>query len=239
MVKLTLPTDSAERKNVPVLSGCLSYAPAALAGMARWSKVSNDKHNPGEPLHHARGKSTDHGECIVRHLMDIQDLIAALDRMPRGSGCDVEKATLKQLKDDLDALVWRAAILSQEAHEKYFGAPLAPSARLPALTQSDARCGERANAALADTRSSGAVGWYTCSLPAGHVGKHSAHAYHDTTRPALVTWGDDVEARELAIAEGAMLPQHTTCGDGAISYPAEDDVGYPEPGPRPVPWSKK
>jgi hypothetical protein len=48
MVKLTLPTDSTERKNIPIVSGCLDYAPAALAGMARWSKVGNDKHNPGQ-----------------------------------------------------------------------------------------------------------------------------------------------------------------------------------------------
>lgn len=131
MVKLTLPTDSAERKSIPVLSGCLNYAPAALAGMARWSKIGNDKHNPGQPLHHARGKSMDHPDTIVRHLMDIQDLTAALERgdypAPEHEGI------LKQLKDDLDALVWRSALLSQEAHERYFGAPLAPGARLPIL----------------------------------------------------------------------------------------------------------
>src|ERR1700722_11536324 len=51
---MTLPTDSNERKTYPVLSGCVKYFPAALAGVAKISKLGNDKHNPGEPLHHAR-----------------------------------------------------------------------------------------------------------------------------------------------------------------------------------------
>ena len=67
MRSMTLPTDSAERKNYPLLSGVLRYFPAALAGVARVSKLGNDKHNPGEALYHARGKSKDHGDCIMRH----------------------------------------------------------------------------------------------------------------------------------------------------------------------------
>jgi hypothetical protein len=34
------------------------------------SKLGNDQHNPGEPLQWARGKSTDHADCIGRHLID-------------------------------------------------------------------------------------------------------------------------------------------------------------------------
>ena len=79
-MKYTLPTDSAERKDVPVFSGVLKYAPAAIAGVARISKLGNDKHTPGEALHHARGKSTDHADCIVRHAMDVADLEAAIAR---------------------------------------------------------------------------------------------------------------------------------------------------------------
>ena len=79
-MKMTLPTDSAERKEIPLYSGVLKYAPAALAGMARISKAGNDKHNPGEPLHHARGKSNDHPDCIVRHAADVADIEAALQR---------------------------------------------------------------------------------------------------------------------------------------------------------------
>jgi hypothetical protein len=65
-----LPSDSAARKDVPLASGVLDYFPAALAEVAKVSKYGNDKHNPGEPLHHARGKSTDHADCIMRHLVD-------------------------------------------------------------------------------------------------------------------------------------------------------------------------
>lgn len=65
-----LPNDSAGRKAVPLASGVLDYFPAALAEVARVSKAGNDKHNPGQPLHHARGKSTDHADSLLRHLVD-------------------------------------------------------------------------------------------------------------------------------------------------------------------------
>jgi hypothetical protein len=67
---MTLPTDSQERKDIPLARGCLDYFPAALAEVAKLSKAGNDKHNPGEEMHHARGKSSDHADCIVRHLVE-------------------------------------------------------------------------------------------------------------------------------------------------------------------------
>ncbi len=117
---LTLPTDSLERKNYPLLSGCLKYFPAALAGVANVSKLGNDKHNPGLPLHHARGKSMDHGDCILRHLVDTEDLISA-----QGQGAAV---TPEQILFEASQLAWRALAYSQELHEA-FGAPLAPGAK--------------------------------------------------------------------------------------------------------------
>jgi hypothetical protein len=60
---------SAERKAEPIHSGVLMYFPDALAAVARLSKAGNDKHNPGEPLHWARGKSTDQMDCAVRHVL--------------------------------------------------------------------------------------------------------------------------------------------------------------------------
>jgi hypothetical protein len=120
---LTLPIDSQERKDVPLLSGCLRYFPAALAGVARISKAGNDKHNPGQEMHHARGKSADHGDCILRHLMDLQDLLKQLDcPTPVGE---------RMILTEASSLAWRALALSQELHER-FGAPLAPGAKLPA-----------------------------------------------------------------------------------------------------------
>lgn len=67
---MTLPTDSAERKAAPICSGVLDYFPDAIVEVARLSKIGNDKHNPGEPLHWSRGKSDDHADCILRHMID-------------------------------------------------------------------------------------------------------------------------------------------------------------------------
>lgn len=127
-IKTTLPTDSAARKRFPLARGPLAYAPAAWAGMARICINGNDKHNPGQELHHARGKSADHPDCIVRHLMDVQDIVAALERE---LGSEFETKNLDQLREEADQLMWRAACFVQEIHERYLGAPLAPGARLP------------------------------------------------------------------------------------------------------------
>lgn len=118
---LTLPTDSLERKNYPMLSGCLKYFPAALAGVAHISKLGNDKHNPGQELHHNRSKSQDHGDCIVRHLIDTQDLIAAYKR---GDSA----VTKEMILTEVNQMSWRALAYSQEINEE-LGAPLAPGAK--------------------------------------------------------------------------------------------------------------
>ena len=47
----------------------LDITPKSLR-LIQLSKKGNDKHNPGEPLHWAKEKSTDHKDCIVRHLID-------------------------------------------------------------------------------------------------------------------------------------------------------------------------
>lgn len=65
-----LPTDPQERKNLPVFSGVLMYFPDALLAVAECSKVGNDQHNPGQALHWAKGKSTDHEDSLVRHLLE-------------------------------------------------------------------------------------------------------------------------------------------------------------------------
>lgn len=68
--RLGLPEDSKARKDMPMYSGVLAYFPLALAAIAKHSKESNDKHNPGEPLHWSREKSSDHMDCVVRHAAD-------------------------------------------------------------------------------------------------------------------------------------------------------------------------
>ena len=46
------------------------YFPNALLEVARVSKLGNDQHNPGEPLHWAREKSTDQMNTAARHMLD-------------------------------------------------------------------------------------------------------------------------------------------------------------------------
>ena len=131
-MKLTLGTDSADRKNIPLFSGVLKYAPAALAGVARISKAGNDKHNPGEPLHHARGKSADHGDCVIRHAMDAADIEAHIIRnFDKDPDVWYKSEDARALLNEVSQLAWRALMWSQELHERYGGAPLAPGARLP------------------------------------------------------------------------------------------------------------
>ncbi len=125
-MKRTLPTDSEARKAYPMMRGGLLYFPAAIAGMSRISLKANSKHNPGEEMHHARGKSSDHGDCILRHLHDAEELKAAFNR-----GELKPEEFRELLREEIDQLSWRAAAYSQQAHEDHLDAPLAPNARLP------------------------------------------------------------------------------------------------------------
>jgi hypothetical protein len=67
---MNLPTDSKARKNMPMARGLLDYFPDALAAVAELSMLGNEKHNPGQPLHWSKHKSTDHADCVIRHLAD-------------------------------------------------------------------------------------------------------------------------------------------------------------------------
>lgn len=66
--------NSAQRKMMPVVSGVLDYFPDAISAVAFISYLGNQKHNPGEPLHWARGKSDDHIDCCGRHLLRREEL---------------------------------------------------------------------------------------------------------------------------------------------------------------------
>jgi hypothetical protein len=105
---------AAARKATPMAEGLLWYFPAALAEVARVSKRGNDQHNPGQPLHHARGKSTDHADCVIRHLVDAGTF-----------DIDGMRHTAK--------VAWRALALLQEELEREEGAPLPRNARVQEL----------------------------------------------------------------------------------------------------------
>jgi hypothetical protein len=113
-----LPEGAAERKARPLVSGCVDYFSAALAEVSLLSVLGNEQHNPGEPMHHARGKSTDHADCIMRHLVD------------RGSHYEVTIKGVTHKIRHSTAVAWRALALLQEELEAA-GAPLARGARLP------------------------------------------------------------------------------------------------------------
>lgn len=68
--KAILTTDKQTRKEMPIARGVVDYFPRAIAAIANVSFVGNQQHNPGQEMHWARGKSMDHADCIVRHLIE-------------------------------------------------------------------------------------------------------------------------------------------------------------------------
>ena len=67
---MSLPTDKQARKETPIASGVLDYFPDALAAVAQVSFIGNQQHNPGQPLHWAREKSTDESDALIRHFLE-------------------------------------------------------------------------------------------------------------------------------------------------------------------------
>jgi hypothetical protein len=70
----SLPTDAAQRKGIPVYSGFIAYFPKAIAAVAKLSKIGNDQHNPGRPLHWDRSKSGDELDALCRHLLESAEV---------------------------------------------------------------------------------------------------------------------------------------------------------------------
>lgn len=64
-----LPDIHAERKGIPLFTGVIEYFPDALIEVALVSFDGNKQHNPGMPLHWAKHKSTDHLDCLARHMV--------------------------------------------------------------------------------------------------------------------------------------------------------------------------
>ena len=63
-----------ERKQTPVFSGVINYFPDAICEVAKCSRIGNEQHNKGEPLHWAREKSTDEPDALLRHLMQYDEI---------------------------------------------------------------------------------------------------------------------------------------------------------------------
>ena len=67
---MKLPYDAVSRKNIPVATGFVDYFPDSMVAVAELSKIGNDQHNPGQPLHWAREKSTDEADALMRHFLE-------------------------------------------------------------------------------------------------------------------------------------------------------------------------
>ena len=59
------------RKEYPIFTGCIKYFPDALMEVSHVSFIANEQHNKGEPVHWSKGKSDDHEDAGLRHLIDV------------------------------------------------------------------------------------------------------------------------------------------------------------------------
>lgn len=119
--------DLCDRKTMPLATGVYDYFSAALAAVAEVSFWGNEKHNPGEPLHHARGKSNDHPDAMQRHFMQR----GGYDTITLPDGRTVRVLHSAEM-------AWRALAILQEELEA-LGAPLARGATLPEWTDALAK----------------------------------------------------------------------------------------------------
>lgn len=94
----TLPEGAADRKTFPVASGFMDYFPDAIAAISNLSHKANEQHNAGQPVHWARGKSSDHSDTMVRHFLQR----GTIDK-------DGQRHTVK--------MAWRALAMLQEEIE--------------------------------------------------------------------------------------------------------------------------
>lgn len=90
------------RKQYPLFSGLLKYFPDALMEVAHTSWIGNEQHNPGEPLHWDRNKSSDQMDACIRHILDYS----------RGDICDTDGAY------HLSKAIWRCMAELQLLIEK-------------------------------------------------------------------------------------------------------------------------
>jgi hypothetical protein len=108
--KCSLPEDSEARNGFPMFDGLVGYFPNALAAVSEVSRLGNEQHNPGQPMHWARDKSTDHLNKVIRHAVDAG------------------KKDSKGIRHSA-YLAWRALANLQEEIEREGSVPVARNAR--------------------------------------------------------------------------------------------------------------
>ena len=67
---MPLPTENEARKALPIFTWLTEYFPDAIVELVKVSVAGNEQHNPGEPLHWARGKSMNQLDTAFRHMWD-------------------------------------------------------------------------------------------------------------------------------------------------------------------------
>lgn len=65
-----LPKGYNARKALPLYTFLTGYFPDAILELVKVSVAGNVQHNPGQPLHWAREKSTDQMNPVARHIFD-------------------------------------------------------------------------------------------------------------------------------------------------------------------------
>lgn len=90
-----LPTDDAERKKTVIFTGFFAYFGLAIAAVARHSYDGSKKHNPNEPIKWTRGKSNDHADALLRHLLE-GDYVAVVWRALALCQLDLEQKRAKK-----------------------------------------------------------------------------------------------------------------------------------------------
>jgi hypothetical protein len=115
----TLPTDPEARKTIPLATGCIDYFPDALAAVAELSRIGNEQHNPGKPLHWDRSKSGDESDALMRHFLER----GTFDTDGVRHSAKVAWRALAMLQKEIEADrepegAWRELQKVQEDHEK-------------------------------------------------------------------------------------------------------------------------
>ncbi len=68
-IDVDMPVEAKERKALPIATGFVDYFPDAIVAVAELSRIGNDQHNPGAPLHWDRSKSGDESDALMRHFL--------------------------------------------------------------------------------------------------------------------------------------------------------------------------
>ena len=115
---MSVKRDTVEaRKAMPIASGVLDYFPDALLVVAEVSRVGNEQHHPGEPLHWDKSKSTDEADALLRHLIDR----GTLDSDGQRHSAKVAWRALALLQRELDA---EANLSLQQPNERIDAEPV-------------------------------------------------------------------------------------------------------------------